>query len=112
LVRGRRPGLRMLAAVAAVALFASYVITHTRQEDDRTKAPSAVEVLVRSPGTLLDPILHGPDAEMAPALGAALTVRSDRLDHRRGRRSSPRCGRVSIPTSPPRSRRCSPSTGT
>jgi hypothetical protein len=84
LVRGRRPGLGTLAAVASVALVASYVIGHTRQSDDRTKAPSAVEVLVRSPVTLLDPILHGPDAEMAPALGAALTVVPQQLHHRWG----------------------------
>jgi hypothetical protein len=84
LVRDRRPGLWALAAVTAVAIFASYVISHARQQEDRAKAPSAVEVLVRSPGTMLDPILHGPDAEMAPALGAALTVVPDELHHRWG----------------------------
>ncbi|MGH3134087.1 MAG: O-antigen polymerase [Gaiellaceae bacterium] len=83
-MRDRRPSARMLAAVAVLSLFGSYFLLHTRDPTDQLTARSAIQELAEQPQDVLDPVLHGADAEMVLALSAALTVVPEELPHRWG----------------------------
>jgi hypothetical protein len=83
-IRERRPPTRVLAAIAVLSLFGSYFLLQTRDPTDQASARSAIEELSDQPQQVLDPVLHGADAEMVLALSAALTVVPEELHHRWG----------------------------
>ena len=85
LSRDRRPGPLLLAAVALAAILVSFAIGVLRDPDRKAQAGTEVMTVLREPHTLLDPILVGNDAEMAPVLAGALTAIPDPLGYRYGR---------------------------
>ena len=84
LLREKRPSVLFLAALGTVALLGSYLILHLRDPTDALTFRTAVEQLERRPHAVLDPVLHGADAEMVLALSAALTVIPEDLSYRWG----------------------------
>jgi hypothetical protein len=71
--KSSRPRLAFIALVVVVALVGSTALRDIRTRETRgeTIAESFTNI-VTQPGWIYDPILSGPDAEMAPALAAAL----------------------------------------
>jgi len=83
-MRGRRPGAVLLAVLALLALFGSYLLLHVRDPTDDLTLRTALEDVRDRPHAVLDPVLRSADAEMVLALSAALTVVPDELGYRWG----------------------------
>lgn len=84
LMRDRRPGLPLLAAIMAVTVVGSYFTLHVRDPNDSRTLRTAIEDLGERPHAVFDPVLHGADAEMVLALSGALSVIPEPLGHRWG----------------------------
>ena len=84
LMRGRRPGVLVLSAVAIAALLGSFVLLHTREANDDLTLVSAVKELEDRPHAVFDPLIRTEDAEMVLALSASLSVVPDDLGRRWG----------------------------
>jgi hypothetical protein len=82
--RGRVPSAPTVAIWGLLAIFGSYVLLTVRDPGTRAHLGSHLTELPSHPGWLLDPILRGPDAEMAPALAGALQAVPSRLHYRYG----------------------------
>jgi hypothetical protein len=82
--RQARPSLRMLAAVAAIALVASAFLSDLRARETRHETVAETVARASSPSRLANSILKGPDSEMAATLAAALSVIPERLPHAYG----------------------------
>lgn len=82
--RQARPSVWTLAAVAAVALFASAFLSDLRGRETRDETVAETVARSSSPSRLADSILTGPDSEMAATLAAALSVIPERLPHTYG----------------------------
>jgi hypothetical protein len=82
----RRPRLVLLALLIAVAVLASTALRDVRSRDARDETVAqTLEHIVTQPGWIYDPLLSGPDAEMAPALAAALEYIPERLPYTYGK---------------------------
>ncbi len=86
LSRGTRPRLWAVALLLGIALFGSSLLLTTRNagRDEPSLAESA-QGLFRQPLTVFDPLTQGNDAEMAPALAAALQSIPDEVPYMKGR---------------------------
>jgi hypothetical protein len=82
--RRRRPSLAALAALAVVALFASAFLSDLRGRETRGEGIADTIVRATNPSRVVRPFTSGPDAEMAPALAAALSVIPEKLPYRYG----------------------------
>jgi hypothetical protein len=82
--RDRRPAVPMLFVVCVGAVVASYALLLYRYPDTRSGVGSGVQSLLEHPDRAFGPILHGADAEMAPALAGALRVVPHKLHYRYG----------------------------
>jgi hypothetical protein len=83
--RETRPRLMTVAAVAVIALLASYTLTVIRAPEQRAHLGSTLRHLAERPDTAVDFAVHGEDSEMVPVFAAALTVIPSRLHYRYGR---------------------------
>jgi hypothetical protein len=83
--RGRRVGLVGVVALLGIALAASYTLLIFRDSDTRGSVSETLRGIASTPSRIVNPLLEGPDAEMAPALAGALLAVPDQLPHRYGR---------------------------
>jgi hypothetical protein len=83
-LRGKRPSVRNVALLALAGIFLSYVMVVVRDPDRRSDLSGEVRRVVERPDAILYPLTGGEDAEMVPALSAALTAVPDELGHRFG----------------------------
>jgi hypothetical protein len=84
--KSTRPRLVFIALVCLVGLVGSTVLRDIRNRETRGESTvDSVKHVVTQPGWIYDPILSGPDAEMAPALAAALRFIPSDLSYAYGR---------------------------
>ena len=83
--RGRRIGLAGVVVMLAFALVVSYALLTFRYPENRESFTDALRGIVATPSRVLNPLIRGPDAEMAPALAGALQAIPSELPHRYGR---------------------------
>jgi len=86
LSRNTRPRFAVVAILIAGALAGSSLLLSTRSagSDSPSIANAAIQ-LARKPSEVVEPLTRGNDAEMAPALAAALQVVPEEVSHTRGR---------------------------
>jgi hypothetical protein len=80
----KRPSLRMLVALALVALFVSAFLSDLRGRHDRHETLAQTIARATSPPRVARSLSSGPDSEMAAVLAAALSVIPERLPHTYG----------------------------
>jgi hypothetical protein len=82
--RQKRPSLRLIIVLAMIGFFASVFLSDLRGRASRDE--TVIQSLERSTSRtrLANSLTNGPDAEMAPALAAALSVIPDRLAYAHG----------------------------
>jgi hypothetical protein len=80
----RRPGVVAFAVGLAVALVVSYAVLQFRTPETRSGFVGVLDSLISAPTQVLQPVVDGPDAEMAPALAGALSVIPSDLGYRYG----------------------------
>jgi hypothetical protein len=83
--RGRSVGLVGVVLLLGIALAASYTLLIFRDSDTRGSVSETLRGIASTPSRIVNPLLEGPDAEMAPALAGALLAVPDQLHHRYGR---------------------------
>jgi hypothetical protein len=83
--RGRSVGLVGVVLMLGIALTASYALLVFRDSDTRGSVSESLRGIASTPSSIVNPLLEGPDAEMAPALAGALLAVPDQLHHRYGR---------------------------
>jgi hypothetical protein len=81
--RNRRPGIAALAALLLAGFFVSTVLVTARADPSSGFGETARSTL-QHPEQMLEPITSAPDAEMAPALAAALKVVPEEFGFKRG----------------------------
>lgn len=80
-----RPHVLFIVLIALVALVGSTVIRDVRNRETRGESiADSVKNVATQPGWIYDPVLSGPDAEMAPALAAALRYIPSELSYAYG----------------------------
>jgi len=84
--RERRPRATALVVAAVVSLTLSAAIYHGRADTETTEGGyiAGLQTALTSPSAVLDPIVEGPDAAMAPGVAAAMVVVPERLRHTYG----------------------------
>jgi len=82
--RGVRPRPATVAALAVVAILASYTLTVIRAPDQRAHLGATMLHLATRPDTAFHFLVHGEDAEMASVFAAELRVIPSKLHYRYG----------------------------
>jgi hypothetical protein len=83
--RSRRPSVAVLAALALVALVGSAFLSDLRGRGTRGESVGQTVVRATHPHRIVEPLVSGPDTEMAPVLAAALTQIPKKLHYTYGR---------------------------
>lgn len=82
--RGRRPGPVALTVCLAVGLFGSFFLLNFRDPETRGGVGGTAARALDAPVRLVNPLIKGPDAEMAPALAGALQAVPSRFGYAYG----------------------------